>query len=232
MKAHQSLLQPICTLAARNAPPATLMLIKLHSPQRKLHNALRIIDYDHPAGTKHRTSFRDRIEIHIQVDLIGGEAGTRSPARYNGFQRAPIRNAAAHFVNHLLQVVAHRQLINARFSDISAKAKQPSPAILRRTNLGKPFRPAENNVGHAGQSFRIINNRRTAPQPHHGRKWRPNPRNPALALERLHQSRFFSDFISPRAAMPVNLEIASAPKNVLPEKTLSVSIANRLLHDV
>ena len=92
--------------------------------------------------------------------------------------------------------------------------------------------PPSRIVRHAGQSLGIIDYRRTAPQSDHGRKGRPNAWNPALALERLHQRRLFADFVGARAAVPINVEVASAAENVFAEKSLGIGIGNRLLHDL
>ena len=84
--------------------------------------------------------------------------------------------------------------------------------------------PPRMNVGDAGQRFGIIDDRRTAPQSDHGREGRPNARNAALAFERLHQRRFFADFVSSSAAVPVHIEVAPAAKDVLAEKSLGVGV--------
>ena len=56
--------------------------------------------------------------------------------------------------------------------------------------------------GTAGQRLGIIDDRRPAPEPNHGRERRPDARNAALAFERFHQRRFFADFVRARAAVP------------------------------
>src|SRR6266571_5377939 len=53
METNQSLLQPIRPFAAGNAPSATFMLVKLHSAQRKFHNALLVVHNNDTARTQH-----------------------------------------------------------------------------------------------------------------------------------------------------------------------------------
>ena len=105
-------------------------------------------------------------------------------------------------------------------------------AVFRRTQLGVPIRAAENDVGHVGQCLGIINDRGTAPKSNHRREGRPNARNASLAFERFHQRRLFADFVSSRAAVPVDVEVAPAAENVLANKPLGIGIADRLLHDL
>src|SRR5579862_7719378 len=114
---------------------------------------------------------------------------------------------------------------------MAAEAKQTRAAIFRRTQAGVPLRPAKNNVRNAGQGFSIVNYGRPAPESNHGREGRPDARNPALALERFHERRFFSHFVGARAAVPVNVEILSAAENVFAEKAARVHVGNLLLHD-
>ncbi len=70
----------------------------------------------------------------------------------------------------------------------------------------------------AGQGFGIVNYGGPAPESNHSREGRPDARNAALALERLHQRRFFSHFVGARAAVPVNVEILPAAENVFAQK--------------
>jgi len=53
--------------------------------------------------------------------------------------------------------------------------------------------------------------------------------DPALSLKRFHQRRFFTNFISARAAMPVNSKSARC-ENVLAQEAFRIRAANRLLH--
>src|SRR5581483_12076476 len=54
MESLQSLPQPVCPFAARDAPSAALMLIELHGSQGELHDASGLIQNYHAAGTEHR----------------------------------------------------------------------------------------------------------------------------------------------------------------------------------
>src|SRR5262245_19710888 len=110
---------------------------------------------------------------------------------------------------------------------MSAQAKQPCAAVLRRAQVGEPFRAAKNDVRDAGESFGVIDDSRSAPQPDYSREGGTNPWHAALAFERLHESRLFADFVRACAAMPVNFEIAAAAKYFFPEKPLRVRIGDR-----
>ncbi len=59
-KRDQRLLQPVRSFAAGNAPSAAFVLIELHHPQRKLHDALRVVKHDHAARTQHRAGLQRR----------------------------------------------------------------------------------------------------------------------------------------------------------------------------
>src|SRR5438876_11881859 len=97
---------------------------------------------------------------------------------------------------------------------MSAQTDQTRSAVFRRTEIREPLCSAKNNVRHAGQRFRIINDGWPTPQPNNSREGRPNARDAALAFERLHQSRLLANLVSARAAMPVDFKIASRTENV------------------
>ena len=84
---------------------------------------------------------------------------------------------------------------------------------------------------HGGESLRIINDRGAAPQADHGRERWTDARNAALAFKRLHQRRFFANFVCTRSAVPINVQIVSAAENILAKKSLGVGVFDRLLHD-
>ena len=231
MEARERLLQPVGTFAAGNAPSTAFVLVKLHRPQRELHNALRVIDYDNTTRAEHRSGLGDGIKIHGNVNFVCGQAWTRRSTGNDSLQFASIRNTAADVVEHLLQVVAHRQFVDAGLGDVAAQAKQPRAAVLRRAQLRKPISTVKHNVRNVGQRLSIINDRRPAPQSNDGREGWPDARDAALAFQRLHQRRLFAHFVSPGATVPVNVEGAAAAENILAAKSLGISIADRLLHD-
>src|ERR1700722_14517905 len=49
MEPNQRFLQPVCSLAAGNAPSATFVLVKFHRAEREFHDALRVVDDHHAA---------------------------------------------------------------------------------------------------------------------------------------------------------------------------------------
>src|SRR2546423_14559154 len=55
------------------ALPATLGLEEIGELERQGHHARLIIDHDHTGRPKPRAGFLQRIEIHRQVELIGGD---------------------------------------------------------------------------------------------------------------------------------------------------------------
>src|SRR5437763_13012107 len=114
---------------------------------------------------------------------------------------------------------------------MSAQAEQPRAAVLRRAEVCKPLRSSKNDWRHTRQRFRIINDRRPAPEPYDGREGRTDARYTALAFERFHQRRLLSNFIGSGAAMPVHVEVVSASEDIFAEKAFRVRVGNCLLHD-
>src|SRR5437870_12581351 len=98
---------------------------------------------------------------------------------------------------------------------MSAQTEQTRSAVLRRTKVREPLGSAKNNVRHAGQRFRIIDDGWPTPQPNDSREGRPDARNAALAFERFHQRRLFANLVSPRAAVPIHFKISPAAETVL-----------------
>ena len=161
------------------------------------------------------------------INLARQQHRRRRSARHHGLQFLAAANAAGNFVNHLLQVVAHRQFIYARPLNMPADAEQPRPAIAFRADPGILRAANAQNVGHRRNRLRVVDHRRPAIQPNHGRERRPDARNPALAFERLHQRRLFAYLISARAGVRHNFKIDAAAENVLAQEALRVRLFNR-----
>ena len=58
-------------------------------------------------------ALRHLVEVHADVDLVGRSTGQDEPPGTTAFSFLPSANAAADFVDHLLQVEAHRQFVDA-----------------------------------------------------------------------------------------------------------------------
>src|SRR4051794_15951596 len=114
---------------------------------------------------------------------------------------------------------------------MSAKAEEASAAVLRRAVVGELLSAHENDVGDGSQALDIINDGGAAPESDNSRERRTDARNATLSFERLHEGRFFANFISAGAGVPIAIELLAGAKDVIAEKALGVGVVNRLLHD-
>src|SRR5437588_10427278 len=204
MEADKGFLQPVRSFTTGDAPSAAFVLVELHRAKGEFYDALLVVNNYHAARTEHRSGLRDRIEIHGDINFIRSKNGTGRSARHHALQLATVGDAAAHVVQHLLQVVAHGQFVHAGLGDVTAEAEQARAAVFRSAQLGIPVGAAKNNVRDVGQRFGIINDRRPAPQTDNGRKGWTDTRNATLAFERFHQRRLFADLVGSGAAVPVD----------------------------
>src|SRR3954463_13737530 len=132
METIKRLLQPVSAFATWNAPATALMLIKVHNALSEFHHAGVIVKHDDTSGAEKSTGLHQRVEVHGNVNFVGLQNRRARAAGHNRLQLAAVRNAASDFVDHLLQVVAERQLVYAGALNVSAHAEQPSATVLRR----------------------------------------------------------------------------------------------------
>ena len=131
-----------------NTPAAAFVLIEADGAQGELDNAGLIIDHDNATGAEHRSCFADLVEVHAEVfDLFGQKNRCRRTAGNYGFQFASAAYAAAHLVDHFLQVVAHRQFIHAGPLNVAADCEQPRPAIAGRADRANAAPPIAMTCG-------------------------------------------------------------------------------------
>src|SRR5260370_18951013 len=115
---------------------------------------------------------------------------------------------------------------------MSAQAEQACTAVLRSAEVGKLLSAHHDDVGHRSQRLHVVDHGWAAPETDYGREGRTNTRNAAFTFQGLHQRRLFTYFVCARAGMPVDVELASAAKDVLAQEAAPVGTGQRLAHDV
>ncbi len=163
---------------------------------------------------------------------MGRSTGVGGSAGYHGFQRSAVGDAAAHLVDHLLEVVAHGQLVDPGLGHIAAETEEAGAAVALGADLGVLRSTDAEDVGHGGQCFGIVNDGGAAIQAHDRGERRPDAGNAALAFKRFHQGRLFAHFVSAGAGMGDNVEIQVAAEDVLAQKALGIGVVDGFLHDL
>src|SRR5262249_54147701 len=101
------------------------MLVELHDAQGELYHAGRVVKENHAARAQEFAALAERIKVHVHLlSFVGGEnEGGRSPGNHS-FEFASVGNAAAHVIDHLLERIAERKLIDAGLVDVSAQTEE------------------------------------------------------------------------------------------------------------
>ncbi len=165
------------------------------------------------------------------VDFFGQQNGRGRSAGNDGLEIAAAADAACNFVDHFFEVVAHGQLVDAGALDVAADAEEPRAAVARRANGGVGCRAHVDDVGHGGDGLGVVDDRGTAVEADDGREGRLDAGNAALAFERLHERRFFADFVGARAGLRDDLEFGAGAEDVLAQKAAIVGVGDGALHD-
>src|ERR1700733_518807 len=232
VEAGHRLLQPVCAFAAGDAPAAALLLVELDGAERKLDDRDRLIKDDDAGGTEHGTRLAHLVEVHANIDLVRAEDGTRCAAGHYGLECLAVGNAAGNVVDHLLQVVTHRQLVDAGPIDVAADAEQARAAIALCADLRVCGAAHLDDEGHAGDGFGVVDDCGTAIQPDHGGEGRLDARYATLAFERLHQGGFLADFIGTSAGLRDGVKIEGAAEDVLAQDAALITLRQRPLRNL
>jgi len=73
VEAVEHLTQPGGAFAARNAPAAGFVRVKMHNAAREIHHAGVLVNYDGAAGAEHRADLGNGVVIHVDVNFAGVE---------------------------------------------------------------------------------------------------------------------------------------------------------------
>ena len=131
VEAVEHLAQPGGAFAAGNAPAAGFVRVEMHDAAREVHHAGVFVNDHRAAGAKHRTDFRDRVVVQVDVDFVGAKQRTRTAARDDGFQFLSAANAARDVFDEFAQWEAQRQFVNSGLVDVAGNRIEARAAIFR-----------------------------------------------------------------------------------------------------
>ena len=160
------------------------------------------------------------------------EDGAGCAAGDDGLELLAVRDAAGYLVDHLLEVVAHGQLVDAGALDVAADAEEARAAVALGAELGVGLAAHEEDVRRAGDGLGVVDDGGAAVEADDGREGRLDARDAALAFERLHQRRLFADLVGSGAGLGDDVEVDAGAEDVLAEEAPGVGIGDGLLHDL
>jgi hypothetical protein len=212
VEALSILLQPGGAFAARNAPAAAFMRVKLHDAQREFHHAgsLRPSQRCRPNPACFSTFARNRSPWRCRTHRPSRDRARRS-AGHHRFQLLPVTHAAADFVDHAHQIESDGQFVDTRFIDVAGEADQARTAVLRSPEPAQRRAAVANDRQGSQRTFRRCSGPcRRLPGA------RPPPGTAdgcadcaAFALDGIQQRGLFTALIRTRAECGVKIEIRS-----------------------
>ena len=230
--AGHRLLQPVGALAAGDAPAAALVLVELDGAECELDDRNRLIEDDDAGGAEHGARLAHLVEVHANIDFVRAQDGTRCAAGHHGLECLAVGNAAGNVVDHLLQVVTHRQLVDTGSIDVAADAEQARAAIALRADLRVCGAAYLDDEGHAGDGFGVVDDCGTAIEPDDGGEGRLDARYATFAFERLHERRLFADFIGASTRLRNGVKIEAAAEDVLAQDAALITLRQRPLRNL
>src|SRR5437867_7308276 len=140
LNASQDLQEPETPFAARGALAAGLMVEELQEIFRGPDHARAFFHHRDPAGPQHGPGLRERVEVHLDIQVLRGQEGGRRAAWDEGLEGLVPAHAAGDLIDHLPEGDAHRHFIIARALHVPAQAEDAGPRALGRTpDRGEPL---------------------------------------------------------------------------------------------
>ena len=119
---------------------------------------------DEGAGSEHRASVGESVEINGRVEVLGTEEAARSPSRRERLQLLAAQHASTEF-EHLADRRAKGYEAHARVGDVAADAQE---FVARETLSSKgmpPRRPPVKDCRGMGVGLHVVDERRAAEEP-------------------------------------------------------------------
>ena len=162
----------------------------------------------------------------------GGKSGRRGSAGNDGLQLLAVGNAAADLVDHLLEVVAHGQFVDAGAFDVAAEAEEARAAVAFGAEFGVVRGADAEDVRNGGDGLGVVDDGGPAVESDDRGEGRADARDAALAFQRFHQRGFFADFVRAGAGLGDDVEVDAGAEDVLAEEALGVGLGDGALHDL
>src|SRR5512142_1992695 len=130
LDALEHALHPRRALAAGRALAAALVGVELGDARERADHARRVVHDDDAARAGHGAGGLQGVELHRDVDLVGGQDRRRAAAWDDRLHGPAAHDPAAVLHDELLQVVVHRLLVDARPVHVAGDAEEPGAARL------------------------------------------------------------------------------------------------------
>src|SRR2546425_1713994 len=132
LDASQDLQEPETPFSARCALATGLMVEELQEIFRGPDHARAFFHHRDPAGPQHGPGLRERVEVHLDIEVLRGQEGGRRAAWDEGLEGLVPAHAAGDLIYHLPEGDAHRHFVIARALHVPAQAEDAGPRALGR----------------------------------------------------------------------------------------------------
>ena len=172
------------------------------------------------------------IEVHRDVDVLGGEDGGRSTSRDERLELGSIAHSPGRFED-LAKRRSDRELVGAGPLDMSGDAVELGPGVaLVGAESQIPVHSALDDVRHVAQRLDVVDHGGATEGADHRGEGGLDSWLAALALEGLEQSGLLTADVGPGAAVHVHLLTVAGAHRVLAEHPVRVGVRDRLLENL
>src|SRR2546425_1957593 len=211
----QYLQQPQTSLPAGGALAAGLVVEEVQEIFRGPDHARAFLHHRDPAGPQHGPGLCDRVEVHLDIQMLRDHEGGRRAPRNESLQRFVTPHPPGDVVDHLPEGDAHRHFVIARAFHVPAQAEDAGPRALGRApDGGEPLRPTVDDMRDVRQRLDVVHHRRQLEQPVRGGERRLDARQAPVPFKGLQQGGLLPADVRARAAGHVDVPGESRTQDV------------------
>ena len=153
------------TLTAWHTFAAGFFSEKINKIPCNINHAGIFIQNNHSAGTHHGAGLGQFIKPHLQIQLLFGNTSSGRTSCLHCLKFFTSWNAAADFIDNIMQGHAHGYLNKTGIINFPNKGKNLCPLACFCADFIKPVSAIINYKRYIRPCFNIIQNRRLLPQP-------------------------------------------------------------------
>src|ERR1700730_3404054 len=225
------LVDPAGRLPARRALAAAFVRVEACDDHERLGDGHRLVHHDDAGRADHGALALGSVDVHGNVDLVGGQDGRRGAARHHALELAPASNAAAVLVDQLPERDRHRRLDHPRLLDVAGHGVEPRAALALGPEPREPFRTAVDDVRHRHDGLDIVDDGGMPERALDGGEGRLDLGPSLLPLEGGQEPGLLTADVGPGPAMEHDIEIGAGALDVLAEESRRVGLPDRAIED-
>src|SRR5450830_1580179 len=222
--ADEDLQHPLGAHPAERAFPTGLALGEVQEEAGHIHHARGLVEHHQPARAHDGARLVDGLVVDDGVLELRGDAASGGAAHLHGLELAVLLDTPTDVVDDLPDGDPNRNLHQPAPPDLAGHGEDLGSLTVGRAQAVEGLRPVENDPGHVGEGFHVVDVGGALPRALDRREGRPHPRHAAAALDRGDEGGLLAAHEGPRPLLQLDVELEPGAEYVVTQQAVRLGL--------